>query len=434
MLSRNTRTVLAAALFALSSLVPALAERVVTVSSAVELRDAIDLAVAGDVIELAPGTYALTANLLCDTAGTESAPIVVRARHLGSVFLRFDATEGFKVSQPHWTFENLDIEGVCATDSACEHAFHLFGNADNTLIRNNRLHEYNAMIKSNGFLVDDVRRFPDDVVVEFNDFWNDAVRATSNPVTFVDVVGGRRWIVRANRLRDFAKGEGNGISYAAFLKGNSRDGLFERNLVICEDQHTEGIRLGLSFGGGGTAPDSVCEGGTCTPEHQNGVMRNNLIINCPDDVGIYLNEALNTQVHHNTLYLDTGIDVRFQASTADLRNNIMSGTIRNRDGGTHTASSNVTDVETSEWEAWFVNPASGDFSWLDGAPWIDQGETGLGVDDDFCGQARSDGNPDLGAVEAGTPCATTAGGGGYALLFLDDFESGNTDHWTAANG
>lgn len=36
---------------------------------------------------------------------------------------------------------------------------------------------------------------------------------------------------------------GDPISYAAFLKGNSRDGLFERNLVVCERASSGGAWL-----------------------------------------------------------------------------------------------------------------------------------------------------------------------------------------------
>ena len=321
------------------SVLPALAMPagavVVNVSTSVQLIQAIDGAAPGQVIVLAPGTYTVNQNLLCDTAGAPNAPIVVRAAGLGQALIRFNAVEGFKVSAPHWRFENLDVQGVCAAHSSCEHAFHVVGGADFTEIRGNRLRDFNAQIKGNGEGAPFV--FPDDVRIELNEFANAAVRNTSNPVTPIDVVGGRRWVVRANFIHDHAKGLGDQISYAAFLKGNSRDGLFERNLVICERDHTGGVRLGLSFGGGGSGPGPICEDGVCTPEHQNGMMRNNLIVNCPADVGIYLNAATSTRLYHNTLIDTTGIDVRFPSSTADIRNNLVSGQIRNRDGGTSTA-------------------------------------------------------------------------------------------------
>jgi hypothetical protein len=422
---RSLPPALASLLFALpadAALVP--------VTDAAELVAAVDAAQPGDVITLAPGVYTLSQNLLCDTPGTADAAIIVRAAALGDATLRFDALEGFKVSAPHWIFENLEIEGICAAHDDCEHAFHLFGNADFTVIRRNRVRDFNAQIKSNGFGMPFL--FPDDVVIEGNELYDTAPRQTSNPVTKVDVVGGRRWIVRANFIHDFEKAGPDFVSYAAFLKGNSRQGLFERNLVICERDHAGGERVGLSFGGGGSGPPSLCEEGTCTPEHQDGVMRNNLVLHCPD-VGIYLNAAQDVGIYGNTLYATAGIDVRFAATVADLRDNVLSGTIRNRDGGTSTEAANLESVSPASFAAWFADPAGADLTLLDGSAIVDAGQATAGLVGDYCGRPRASGAPDLGAVEyppgVDAPCDTTLpGGGGH--LFADGFERGGTGSWS----
>lgn len=371
----------------------------VAVADAAELRAAVEGAQPGDVITLAPGDYDVTGNLICDSVGTEADPIVVRAETLGTARIHFDAVEGFHVTAPYWTFENLDIEGVCAADDDCEHAFHVTGAADGVVIHGSRLHEFNAMIKGNGDTVGPggVRVWPDDVVVEDNEFFSSAPRQTANPVTPIDIVGGRRWVIRGNFIHDHAKGGGDGVSYAAFLKGNSRDGVIEQNLVVCELLHTGQTRLGLSFGGGGTGPDSICEDSTCTPEHQGGVMRNNIIRACPADVGIYLNEAADVRILHNTLLDTTGIDARFAATVADLSGNILStGLIRDRDGATSTRADNLEGFDAT---AVFTDPAAGDLTLLDGALLVDLGSADPDVSDDFCGNARDDGAPDLGAYE-----------------------------------
>jgi hypothetical protein len=401
---------------------------VVPVSSAAQLIAAIDGASPGDVITLAPGTYSFSQNLLCDTAGTADAPIRVRAENFGDALLRFDMVEGFKVSAPHWIFENLDIEGICASHSNCEHAFHLFNQAEHTRIRDCRLRDFNAQVKSNGegnpFL------FPDDVVIERSELANRTARSTSNPVTPIDIVGGRRWIVRSNFIHDHQKAGGDTISYAAFFKGNSRDGLFERNLVICELDHRGGVRLGLSLGGGGTGPDSICEDGSCNPEHQNGTLRNNIIVSCPADVGIYLNEATNTRVFHNTLIETTGIDVRFVASTAEVRNNLVSGLIRNRDGGTSTQSNNLSSLTLGQYQGFFADPLLPDLSLLNGTSFVDLGTT-VPVAGDYCGLLRRSSAADRGALEypVAAPCDTSMPGGG-ADIFFDGFETGGTGQWS----
>ncbi len=398
--------------------------QVIPVVDATGLRNAINNAAPGQEIVLAAGTYNVVGNLLCDTAATAGAPIVVRAATPRTALIRFDAAEGFKVSEPHWHFEGLDIEGVCAVDSDCEHALHIFGAADFTVVRNNVVRDFNAQIKSNGAMVGPTFVFPDDALIERNSFYDTRARNTGNPVTKLDVVGGRRWIVRANSIYDFQKGGGDFVSYAAFLKGNARDGLFERNLVICERQFAGGVRLGLSFGGGGTSPGSICEDGSCTPEHQNGIMRNNVIVNCPMDVGIYLNAAANSRLQHNTLYNTTGIDVRYAASTADLRNNLLSGQIRNRDGGTHTSAGDLTQIAPASFAAWFQSPALANFRLLDGSAIVNLGVAAPLVVDDFCANLRDDGLRDIGAVEydGDGACDTAIGGGQVGLLFGDGFE------------
>src|SRR5690606_19857686 len=148
-------------------------------------------ALPGDVILVADGTYELSGNVSCTAEGTAAAPIVVRGVTEHGAHLRFDALEGFVVRGPHWTFEDLDIEGVCAAHSDCEHAFHVVGAADHTTIRGNRVHGFNAQIKSNG--EGTPRAWPDDALIEGNELFNETARDTSNPVTPIDVVGGRRW-------------------------------------------------------------------------------------------------------------------------------------------------------------------------------------------------------------------------------------------------
>ena len=415
----------------LAATVPPATAGVVPVATAAALRTAIDNAQPGDVITLAPGTYVIAQNLLCDTPGTRDSSIVVRAATLGSAVIQSSALEGFKVSAPYWTFENLVVEGTCAADDDCEHAIHLFGDAEWTVIRRNVLRDFNAQIKSNGAGAPFV--FPDDVLIEGNELYDRQARQTDNPVTKLDVVGGRRWTVRANAIHDYEKAGGDGVSYGAFLKGNSRQGTFERNLVRCRtpaSPFSGGTRIGLSFGGGGSGPPSICEDGTCTPEHQGGVMRNNFVLAC-SDVGIYLNAAASSGIHSNTLFDTTGIDVRFTASSADLRDNLLSGQIRNRDGGTSTEGSNLEMVSLAEWEAWFADPAAADFTLGDGSAIVDAGASVAAVTDDYCGAFRASGPPDLGAVEypVAAPCLTATAGGGTEL-FRESFERGGVGAWS----
>jgi len=407
---------------------PAAFAQVIPVSDVAGLQQAIASAQPGHEIVLADGVYVVNANLNCTVAGTALAPIVLRAATSLGAQIRFNALEGFRVSAPHWRFEDLDIVGVCADHNDCEHAFHLFGKADHSVIRGNRLRDFNAQIKSNGADQGAGFVFPDDVLVEFNEFFDSAPRQTANPVTKIDVVGGRRWILRGNTIYDYEKAQGNQISYAAFLKGGSRDGLIERNLVICERHFPGGTRVGLSLGGGGTAPDAICEAQSCTPEHIGGLLRNNIVLNCPA-IGIYINAGQDTRIHHNIVYATPGIDLRFASTSADLRNNLVSGPIRNRDGSSHTQSGNLQNLPAVDFASWFEAPDAADFRLRDGSAVVDLGVAVADVPDDFCGSLRSDGLPDRGAIEfAATRICHTEVGGGLLQeigteLFADGFEA-----------
>src|SRR3546814_4894238 len=83
-----------------------------------------------------------------------------------------------------------------------------------------------------------------------------------------------RWTVRKNLIADFAKAGGDGVSYGAFFKGAGEGNVFEQNVVRCEWRHHGGIRIGFSFGGGGTA-QRFCRNNSCTNEHYDGVARSN---------------------------------------------------------------------------------------------------------------------------------------------------------------
>src|SRR3954454_1043109 len=180
---------------------------------------------------------------------------------------------------PWWTFQGLVMEGVCESDSSCEHAFHIVAGAHGTVVRDSTLRDFNAAIKGNGDLVGATRVYPIDVLIEGNRIYNRRARDTTSPVTAIDVVGGDRWTLRGNYIADIG-----GVSppkgyYQAFLKGNGSGGVIERNLVVCSKRHASGVRLGLSLGGGTTGA-GLCQEGTCATEHRDGTIRNNVVMSC----------------------------------------------------------------------------------------------------------------------------------------------------------
>ncbi|WP_404379882.1 hypothetical protein [Caenispirillum salinarum] len=376
----------------------------VVVDTAEALRRALREAVPGREILIAPGTYELRGRGIdLDAGGRADAPIVVRAESLGAVTLNLDMMEGFHVRAPFWVFENLDIRGTCDNSGRCEHAFHVVGKARGTIIRNTRMVDFNSPLKVNGLR----GAYPDAGLVEFSTFAATDRRRTDSPVSFVDIVGASDWTVRHSLIADMAKGGGDRISYAGFMKGGGARGVFDANLVICSMAvPVKGeTRVGLSFGGGGSAGGD-CRGGACDGvEHAEGRMTNNIVMHCPD-VGIYLNKATGTEVAHNTLYNTLGIDVRYPQSTARLRNNVIAGRVHEREGGTAIEGDNIVlgsffsaDRRPAEMRGWYADPDAADFRLRDVPPLLAAGLKLETVDTDFCGRRRGAGGADLGAIE-----------------------------------
>ena len=384
----------------------------VPVTNVTELRNAIAAAKAGDEIVLAAGTYAVSgANVDCKANGTPAAPIVVKSATPFGAKVEISTLEGFIVSGASWHFEGLDIKGTCANDSDCEHAFHVVGGGDDFVLRNNRIADFNAQLKVNASL-GATPKIPHRGLIEGNELFDSTARdvSTGRPVTKLNIDTGDDWVVRGNYIHDFHRASG-GVTYGAFMKSGGKNGLFERNLVLCtKDDPTAGTHIGLSFGGGGTGAQFCAPAFDpavpCSVEHDGGIMRNNVIANC-SDVGIYVNRGKNTKLLHNTLIATLGADFRFNTTTGEARGNVVTGVIRNRDGSTHTASDNLANVTQATFEQMYVAPLAGDLRKKgDLAALLGKGPMNADVPDDYCLRTRS-GMWDLGALQHSLGDCTT---------------------------
>lgn len=386
-----------------SDLAPPAGGRSIVAATSADLVAALEKAEPGDVITLAPGTYRFDGrSLQANRAGRANAPITVRAVALGTAKLEFSILEGFHVTGPYWQFENLVIRGVCARHDDCEHAFHVVGAARSTVIRNNDLRDFNAHIKING----DARAFPDAGRVERNTLANTAPRETGLPVTPVDMVAASGWTIEHNLIYDFIKAGGDVTSYGAFAKGGGSDNAFIANVVVCEHRFAgaPGRRIGLSFGGGGSDAPS-CRDRRCVVEHDNGLMRDNLIASCSDD-GIYLNRAARSTLLHNSLLDTAGIEARFPESNGLARANLVDGPLRLRDGGSLDDADNriaallPSYVGVHPARHLFLDAAALDLRWSGDPPRADES---IDAGRDLCGTSRP-ARSVYGAFEDFEPC------------------------------
>jgi hypothetical protein len=375
------------------------------VTSTETLRQALDSAQPGDVILLQPGVYRLRGNYLRFVRpGTDTAPITVRAAHLGSVTLESELSEALKVQAPHWRFENLVLRGVCGDDGGCDNGFHIVGAAEDTVLRNLHVENFNAQIKING----EDGRYPDHGRIERTTLIDTDARRTHAPVTPIDLVGANDWLIRDNLIADFVKLGGDTVSYGAFAKGAARGTVFTRNVVLCHWRLPGGTgeTIGLSFGGGGTGWQTRRDGGSSGYEHADGVISDNLIAFCSDD-GVYLNRAANSVLRHDTLLGTSGIDVRYAESTALIEANLVDGPVRARDdglfwgGGNETGSLAGMFLGREPVRELFTDPARFDLRWrrmpvtvrpddgldLCGVPWKEPAPAGAFLDFQACDRA-----------------------------------------------
>jgi hypothetical protein len=197
-------------------------------SRQVLVRDSTTLAAAiadarpGDDIVLASGVYPLSHKLQARAAG----PVTVRAAHRYGAQIRSSGLIAFEVTAPFWHFSGLDMRGVCADDTVCEHAFHVVGTASGFQVTDSRLADFNAQIKVNA---DTAHHLPAHGLIQDNVFFDSHPRHTDNPVAPVNIDNAVSWVVRGNLVHDFQKdGTGEG-SYGIFVKGGSQAPLIERN-------------------------------------------------------------------------------------------------------------------------------------------------------------------------------------------------------------
>lgn len=153
----------------------------------------------------------------------------------------------------------------------------------------------------------------------------------------IDAIGVKGWIIRNNTIHGIRHASGRTVAWGIVMKGNSQDTLIEQNLLYDND-------VAIAIGGTSAARYFRDQDGQY--EHRRAIVRNNVSVGSRD-VAVYIESGNDTRIYNNTFIQTTAgggsssIDVRYTASTADIRNNLLDKPIRNREGGIHTGLANL---------------------------------------------------------------------------------------------
>ena len=363
------------------------------VSTETQLQTAVSAAPPGTTIVIASGTYNLTSTLYLDvddltlrgaTNNRNDVILVGKGMTNGNYGgVRF----GVWTNAQRITIANLTIRDVY------EHHIILNPGAESPRIYNVRLVDAGSQfIKANpdnGGGIDNGR-------IEYSVFEHSTTAPDSN-TNAVDVLAGSGWVVSNNLFRNFRAPHGQLAGPTVVFRGGSRDALVESNTFVnCQRE----IALGLEE----ASPD----------DNTGGIVRNNFIYRTASmsgDSAISVGDSPNTQVLHNTVLVNgthsTPIEYRFPDTTGVvIRNNLLDGSIRARDGASGTVAANFTSAAASM----FVNPSAGDLHLRSTATTVTDRVTALSnALHDWDGESRPQGSAvDYGADEIASATSTSS--------------------------
>ncbi len=186
----------------------------------------------------------------------------------------------------------------------------------------------------------------------------------------IDAHQSRGWIIRDNLIEGFWCNDGLS-EHAVHFWVTSRDTLVERNLLR---NNARGVGFGLrETRGAGARPygDNPCpSAGGGYVDHYGGLVRNNFVyadstalFASPDgfDCGICLWQACGARVLHNTVVSTqapfSSIEWRFSNAEAFVVNNLVTHTLRERDGATAIQQGNLSNPSLN---LYMGNGAGGD--------------------------------------------------------------------------
>jgi hypothetical protein len=383
---------------------------VISVNNTNTLLAAIATAKAGQVIALEDGTYSVNQNIGLNVDGTQAARIFIRAKNRRKAVIEFCSTEGFKVNAPYWIIEGLTIRGICPdnNDGANEHAFHIVGKADATLLRDNEVINFKSHVKLNGARDNDSMpyRFPNDVGFVGNIFRYAKPLGGAVPHNALNIDGGKRHFARRNAFVDMATSipEQRHAS-SIYFKMVATDFVVEQNLVVCE-KHVKAFadRRGIYSGDAGMG-SPFCSNPDCT--NRNGLYRNNIIWGCKgqgNSNGILVNNEAVTLYEHNTVHdVKNNFAGNLIGTGVTMRANLLFKPFFGNPEKFGVTELNVTQDVAGSAALW-QNPSAGDFTLKSEMPLGSRVMRSMRTPHDFCGYPR-EAMTTVGAIDYAGPNA-----------------------------
>lgn len=388
----------------------------VPVDSETDILAAIAAASPGDVITIEPGEYDFNQLIRVTADGTAAERIFLRAETLGDVTLNLRHIENFKIYGKYWIFENLVVRGACTSNTSCEHAFHIVGDADDLIFRTNEVVDFASHVKLNGEVVDSgpAKAFPDRIMFIENLWYNTKYVANNAPHNVLNLDGGKSHVVRGNIFGDYgAPASLPKSASAVYPKASTLGMLVEQNLIVCEKNLGDGETVrGIQLGDG--APASICDGdddqdgiGDCIENGQNqeALIRNNVILNCDNggsSAGIMVSSDRESKILHNTVLSTGKRSGAFYVGHPDhdtyWNSNLLENGFNTDYAKRTLVESDNAIVDATTAASLFTNPRMGDLASADSRPLSERVTTSADAPWDFCGHPRGE-TADLGAIE-----------------------------------
>lgn len=309
------------------------------------IRSAFANAAPGDTITIPAGVYEMGNDLATGKDGTKQQPIEVRCGSpKGYAELRANGQVAFRVKNSFWIFRNIHFQGNPSRTAA---VLFLDGpkNCNDLLV---------SQCKISGSQEHGVKSAKQGRDKPVHRVTFERTELYDTGATGFDFVCGDDWVMRNCYVHDY--GKGGGVSYGIFMKGGGKNGLIEGCLV---DGKKIGATVGISFGGGLTGQQWLPQlaDGSLGPEHENGVARNNIVINTAD-AAYHANKVRNCS-YYNNLAWNCGAGFQHQKIYSEdaktyplLTNNLLKP-------GSKLNPNSANNVIPNE--SWFVNAAAGDF-------------------------------------------------------------------------